>query len=97
MEHFAVGTKNPRVAGYVSPELYKLVEKYLSESNISQSDFVSRAVTTFLVVGISPLALPESIRKKLESLAVESFRSPEDQARYLLQEAIENAWNQRNG
>ena len=97
MENIEVGTRNPRVSGYISPELYRLVETHLSENSCSQSDLVQRALTAYLSVGISLVALPDDLRNKLETLARNSYRSPEDQARFLLQEIIERLWSERNG
>lgn len=92
MENIEVGTRNPRVSGYISPELYRLVETYLSENSCSQSDLVQRAIATYLSIGISIAVLPDDLRNKLEALARKSYRSPEDQARFLLQEIIEKAF-----
>jgi hypothetical protein len=97
VENIEVGTRNPRVSGYISPELYRLVETHLSENSLTQSDLVQRALTAYLLVGISTVALPDDLRNKLETLARKSYRSPEDQARFLLQEIIERLWSEQNG
>jgi hypothetical protein len=94
MENKEVGTVNPKVGSYLPPELYRLLKDQQNLQGIGESEVVRKAVEVYVVTGFSLVALPDNLRTKLEVVAKKAYRSPEDQARFLLREAIEKSWEE---
>lgn len=78
-----VSTEKPRVTGYLSPEIHQKFETFVFNHSLTQSAAIEKAIKILI-------ALEPEEMEKLEEIASRELRNIEEQAAYILIQALKN-------